>query len=841
MYNQGFSRISNEASSINRRLAHPENVKKRDQFLQQAISNLKNLSTMDLSQSSNVNAALGVFRPFYDNTELLQDMAFAAKIDSELRKSESDRTKDHGKYYNQSAIARIKQIEEDYKNDSPNSLPFYQSLMLEYFPYQNYNDKILDLYSKFKPSKRTRVDTRRIGNAVYDVTTTMVGIDSPEDGMYNSADFRRLLELSLSPLEKQQIYLDGMMQYGRNPQFIEKFKQSSQTSIQDIDEEIAKLEAAKNVAKTDEEKSGITANIDAYKNQKSYINSILQDISGQDPKKARAAMDNMAAEMYYDDIMQKAAMSVPNKEISEEKKLNEIWKIDYQDMLERNQKLLQAKLNKDLEDYKRVKSSGDGFTGDKLPLNVGPGDEITVSSTFDKIEEGKLIQAEASMHIAKALQRNGISNTKDNQDAFVDRMQNIADVYNTPIVENGLITGYKDKDGKVLEFSDYQDLQAFNDYKNQKQLGMLVEKMYQELNNQIEKQVEEKNPEDYKVVNQFLKQNNGNERRQFTARNLVNKNGEYKTVNLSLRELYDLYSRGEVEFPYAAGGRVPAPGSGGSTTIDMPTIIIKGEKFYGNEDLVSKLEYLVDEERTVNPIKWINDDVQDAAQRLQSARKSVATSNKYTSSNADIFDDKSDLYKKKRLEAAAILGTDPNNFILEGAVPLKGQLLVRPVPKKDETVEDAANRIIKDSRFGGERAYYDEKNKYIVINDSGGMNVNENFSPALRKIMEYANWPIDGTPVPNVPGMYVLKSPALQIGNFPYNFQFDRIKVVNSGPDGTKVVSDLDFNIYVLSGNQRKLISQGMPIDNAAQLATVFSEFERSPKATAQLVESVIK
>ena len=57
-------------------LTHDQNIKKKDELLKQIDFNLKRVSGLDLSLEQNVNQAMQVFRPFYEDKYLIKDMAY---------------------------------------------------------------------------------------------------------------------------------------------------------------------------------------------------------------------------------------------------------------------------------------------------------------------------------------------------------------------------------------------------------------------------------------------------------------------------------------------------------------------------------------------------------------------------------------------------------------------------------------------------------------------------------------------------------------------------------------------------------------------------------------------
>lgn len=79
LYEQGFNRVKSVESLIQNALdpntSDPRNLKMRDQFIQQAKEQLKNISRTDLSQLQNVQAAESVFAPIWEDKMFMMDAA----------------------------------------------------------------------------------------------------------------------------------------------------------------------------------------------------------------------------------------------------------------------------------------------------------------------------------------------------------------------------------------------------------------------------------------------------------------------------------------------------------------------------------------------------------------------------------------------------------------------------------------------------------------------------------------------------------------------------------------------------------------------------------------------
>jgi len=76
-YDSNWSQLNNLYGQLyGADLTHDLNIKKKDELLKQIDFNLKRVSGLDLSLEQNVNQALQVFRPFYEDKYLMKDMAW---------------------------------------------------------------------------------------------------------------------------------------------------------------------------------------------------------------------------------------------------------------------------------------------------------------------------------------------------------------------------------------------------------------------------------------------------------------------------------------------------------------------------------------------------------------------------------------------------------------------------------------------------------------------------------------------------------------------------------------------------------------------------------------------
>jgi len=100
-------------------LTRDNNVKARDSFIKDAQFNLKRISQLDLSLEQNVQQAAQVFRPFYENQDLMKDMAWTKTKNTELAAADSFRKSldpEMNKKYWDTGVREINYLTEEFKN-----------------------------------------------------------------------------------------------------------------------------------------------------------------------------------------------------------------------------------------------------------------------------------------------------------------------------------------------------------------------------------------------------------------------------------------------------------------------------------------------------------------------------------------------------------------------------------------------------------------------------------------------------------------------------------------------------------------------------------------------------
>ena len=100
-------------------LTRDKNIGSRDAFIKDAQFNLKRISQLDLSLEQNVRQATQVFRPFYENKDLMKDMAWTKNKNTEIAGAESFRNSldpEINKKYWDPGVQEIMYKTEEFKN-----------------------------------------------------------------------------------------------------------------------------------------------------------------------------------------------------------------------------------------------------------------------------------------------------------------------------------------------------------------------------------------------------------------------------------------------------------------------------------------------------------------------------------------------------------------------------------------------------------------------------------------------------------------------------------------------------------------------------------------------------
>jgi len=143
-YDQANKSLNSVYSTmLNSPMLRNSNIDRRDQFFKAVDQDIKKISGLDLSQQKNIDAAMQVFKPMYEDKYMVKDMTYSKQLQKQIQKGESFRTcidpeKCGGSYWEEGMKA-LQYHAEEFKNSSDD-----QSLNMkapEYVPFVNLTQK----------------------------------------------------------------------------------------------------------------------------------------------------------------------------------------------------------------------------------------------------------------------------------------------------------------------------------------------------------------------------------------------------------------------------------------------------------------------------------------------------------------------------------------------------------------------------------------------------------------------------------------------------------------------------------------------------------------------------
>lgn len=339
MYEQGFSEIAGKYKQISRSVTNPINGQTRDKFIKEAMTNLKDLSAMDLSQQQNVQNASTVFQPFYKNTDVLGDMALTSHWDQQESIGDSFRLKDGGKEYSQDNIDYIRQQRKQFEGADPSTWRDVYSQRRSYTPYWDWNKEVFEKVKEFKPS-RTKIEKL---NGMYTVTT--------EDKSYTKEELSKYLDSVLSDKAKQQMKIEASVRYGNDPKALAGLYTNE---VQDAIPILAqKIEETKDRIKREKNPENIKALQEDqayYEQRQSKLENNLKSLGSGDMSFLTGNIEGLAYDMYYNQNIRKLANGLSHKDIEQSIGYDQVAmmyaKFDHDFALERYKKSLADKADK---------------------------------------------------------------------------------------------------------------------------------------------------------------------------------------------------------------------------------------------------------------------------------------------------------------------------------------------------------------------------------------------------------------------------------------------------------------------------------------------------------------
>lgn len=807
MYNQGFAEISSKYSALAKNLTNPYNSQVRNQFLTEAQNQLKNLSAMDLSQQQNVSAAADVFTPLYKDSNVMADLALTSHWDQQEKIAESFRLKDGGKEYSEANLEYVRMQRQDFAKDKPESAGMYLGSKRYYSPYRDYSKKFMEAYEKFKPS----VEDIEYVDGQY--------IRGKRDASIKSAEFRKYLENVLSPEEKRQIEIEGIVKYGKTPEaLLGMYSQKVENETKGLDANIEYWNGQAKLAKTDQEKSIVKQNIDYYTDRKSSLMDSYEKLSSMDRGSLMQVKDRVAADLYYEDVIGGMAKSAERKDIKTTVQANSVWTTIYSNQqqwarqkdsqnFEWNKMLKQAEIDAQKESNKKAASGA--FTGSNVTLKASEETAYGMKGLESDIAGAQQAIDAAGQRIASHLIATNQSADANTVKSFIDKYAKISNNVEPVLDKTGRLVGHRYRDSKKpVEPVVEADLQAFSQWSSAVGPQQMKLNSLTTYKKQLEDEVVKRGAPEYAKITEKL--NNI-----LPGKKLIISTDGGK-VQLTPKQLYDGLADGSIK--RETKGVV----SGGSGAVGGPGVIpefwlnINGKKVKANNSPVLM--------QVMNSIGEIERSKESKS--IQGIRENVYSSSFIGNNTMALFDQNSDFYKDKKGEVEQILGKE---VVIRGGDLLSGRLAISLKENDKATTEDVLKAV-------GGRAdiTYDETNDMFFIKNLKGMDVLSNYSPAQQAIYQSASTPVKGKQ--ESPGVYSLESAPFRIGNLPYDFKWKRITREYPGTDGTRM---LDYEYYIYDGNNP---TRPLPIQvmrDPMQLAEIVGQMGNNPAKTVDIVESL--
>jgi len=109
-------------TALNSPMIRDSNIERRDKFFKMIDQDVKKISGLDLSKEENVDAAMQVFKPLYDDQYIAKDMTFTKQLQGEMNRAENFRTcvdpdKCGGQYW-EGGVRALKYKAEEFRNSS---------------------------------------------------------------------------------------------------------------------------------------------------------------------------------------------------------------------------------------------------------------------------------------------------------------------------------------------------------------------------------------------------------------------------------------------------------------------------------------------------------------------------------------------------------------------------------------------------------------------------------------------------------------------------------------------------------------------------------------------------
>jgi hypothetical protein len=128
-------------------LTRKDNIEKRDNTIKQIDFDLKRIAGLDLSLEQNVNQAMQVFKPFYEDTALMKDMAWTKNFNMQLGEAEGlnkSLDPDRKKLYWNEGVQYLQYKRKEFMDATPEEAMSFENPI--YTPYVNVQEQSAKIF-----------------------------------------------------------------------------------------------------------------------------------------------------------------------------------------------------------------------------------------------------------------------------------------------------------------------------------------------------------------------------------------------------------------------------------------------------------------------------------------------------------------------------------------------------------------------------------------------------------------------------------------------------------------------------------------------------------------------
>jgi hypothetical protein len=409
LYEQGFAQVNSAYGFVNRGVTNPYSVQVRDTFLKQAQENLKNLSSLDLSQQQNVKTAASVFEPFVKNRSVLGDMALTAHWDSQEGIAESFRLKDGGKEYNDDNINYVRMQRQAFAKDDISTVNDYYANRRSFTPYYDWNKEVQDKMKDFKPSS-TKVEKI---NGMYMVTT--------KDASYTKEEINKYLSATLSDKAKQQMRIEAAVRYPDLNSVAGLYINQAGEDLPLIDSRLDQVNAALKGEKDETKRQALQQERDFYTERAKEIRGNIQSIQQGDVSFLKKNAQKLAENIYIGQTVGRLANGFSHTDVEQTIGFNQVAMMYARMAFDAAENEKTRKAAKEELPMLPVTRAGEQVTTTYASLDSKVKTaEQTKKSTFLELKD-YIVATDRSQKYAG---KNGASLTQDDVDAWINSHPN---------------------------------------------------------------------------------------------------------------------------------------------------------------------------------------------------------------------------------------------------------------------------------------------------------------------------------------------------------------------------------------------------------------------------------